>query len=1003
MSTPATKYWAFISYSHQDEAWATWLHRALETYRVPRRLVGRATPAGAVPRRLFPVFRDRDELPSSHELGAVLTRALAESRNLVVVCSPRSATSKWVNEEIKAFRALGRSHRVFCLIVDGEPHASANPEHAFAECFAPALRGDTGFEPIAADARPRKDGKDGAKLKLVAGLLGVGLDELKQREKQRRFWQTVQRTVAAVLVVGLLGGTWQWFSAQRAAREKEILVERLVENGRLELLDGRQARAAVYLNEALKLGHDTVPVRFMLGQAMQAVDALTDVRIEHGGDTVRRALFSPDGTRFVLLVARKDQVVAKVYDAATGRVLETFTDVPAHPRIVQFLPDGQHLFVSGFAEQTRDTESGPGVALWRSGREAPLLAVAGTTGRAGSPISPDGGTVAIATQSGVLVLRVADGAPVRTLAAGRTFTATAFDAGGELLATADGNGTIELWPTAGMRTARRLTGFEGQSIVGLEFTPDGKRVLALSAFGDIRIWDVQSGALAISFGADPRWVSRLAFSANGRRLLTVGSEGYKVWSAPRGILLFDLRNTLYRDADAALSADGNYVYTADDTAAVSEVWAVRSRTKLYTLDLHSGSTTAIALDSEGARLLLASDDGTAEIWRTGVNPHWAIDTGAMAPFRVLFAPGKNALMIAGGDYGVGEAFLLDRDRGQVTVRFSGHQHYIKDAALGVQGRRLLTAGADGMGAVWDVQSGKRIGGVQNSSAPFHLAGLNVQGTSGVFFAEALAPASRTAASLVDPESGTVLGTLGNDVPFTGYSYSPDGTRLATIDARGGVKIWDATRGMALAGFSAHAGEARTIAFDATGQRLLTAGADHAVRIWTVAGELLAALDEPTLGVVFHAGWSPDRDTIAASTESGTIWIWKPATQVLKALKGHRSTVSSTVFLADGKLLLSRGFDGTLRAWDPTGGTELAVIASLGDELTPIAVSSNERVIATGSVNRQVGLWNVGPEPRTAAELGAILACRSPWQISGTALIPVGVGFKACAKNEAPEK
>ena len=69
------KYWAFISYSHADAKWGDWLHAALETYRVPTRLVRNAKPAGAVPRRVFPVFRDREELASSSTLGENLTGA----------------------------------------------------------------------------------------------------------------------------------------------------------------------------------------------------------------------------------------------------------------------------------------------------------------------------------------------------------------------------------------------------------------------------------------------------------------------------------------------------------------------------------------------------------------------------------------------------------------------------------------------------------------------------------------------------------------------------------------------------------------------------------------------------------------------------------------------------------------------------------------------------------------------------------------------------------------
>src|SRR6185312_1632604 len=107
------------------------------------------------------------------------------------------------------------------------------------------------------------DGKQGAKLKLIAGLLGVGFDEIVQREKQRAFWRRVQMVAAAFAFAGVIAGVSQWFLHQRAARERDITIEKLVENGRLELLDGHQARAAVFLNEAYKMGDDSVPVRFM--------------------------------------------------------------------------------------------------------------------------------------------------------------------------------------------------------------------------------------------------------------------------------------------------------------------------------------------------------------------------------------------------------------------------------------------------------------------------------------------------------------------------------------------------------------------------------------------------------------------------------------------------------------------------------------------------------------------------------------------------------------------
>ncbi len=202
-------YRAFISYSHQDEKWASWLHKSLESYRPPKRLIGQATRYGPVPRRLTPVFRDRDELASATDLGQEIMAALQGSACQIVICSPAAARSHWVNEEILAYKRLGREDRVFCLIVAGEPNATDLPGREDEECFPNALRfclGPDGelsgvrAEPIAADGREGKDGKSNARLKIIAGLLGVGFDALKQREQHRR-----QRRLVAITMSALTG------------------------------------------------------------------------------------------------------------------------------------------------------------------------------------------------------------------------------------------------------------------------------------------------------------------------------------------------------------------------------------------------------------------------------------------------------------------------------------------------------------------------------------------------------------------------------------------------------------------------------------------------------------------------------------------------------------------------------------------------------------------------------------------------------------------------------
>lgn len=229
----APRYSAFLSYSHRDKAVVVWLHRTLETYRVPSKLVGLETPLGITPSRLLPLFRDRDELPASDDLGSAITAALAASQFLVVVCSPAAAASRWVDQEILSFKRMHGEGRIFALIASGEPFASASSDTADQECFPPSLRFRIGpdgelsnepAEPIAADIRPGGDGKRLAKLKLAAGLLGVELDALVQRETHRRIRRMA--IISSAAVVGMIFAVGLAFYAN--ARRIEATQQRQV-------------------------------------------------------------------------------------------------------------------------------------------------------------------------------------------------------------------------------------------------------------------------------------------------------------------------------------------------------------------------------------------------------------------------------------------------------------------------------------------------------------------------------------------------------------------------------------------------------------------------------------------------------------------------------------------------------------------------------------------------------------------------------------------------------
>lgn len=223
-SSSGFRYRAFISYSHADEVWGKWLHKALETWRMPPRLAAMHIGSRGIPRPLSPIFLDREELASATDLSRKVNEALAQSEALIVICSPRSAQSRWVNEEVLAFKRMGRDERVFCLVVDGEPNATYLPGHEAEECFCPALRyrvdaagqltGER-IEPIAADVRPGKDGKANARLKLIAGLLDVGFDAIRHRELQRH-----TRRMTAIAGLGLLAAAIMGTFAGVAVHER---------------------------------------------------------------------------------------------------------------------------------------------------------------------------------------------------------------------------------------------------------------------------------------------------------------------------------------------------------------------------------------------------------------------------------------------------------------------------------------------------------------------------------------------------------------------------------------------------------------------------------------------------------------------------------------------------------------------------------------------------------------------------------------------------------------
>lgn len=175
------EYFAFISYKRDDEKWARWLQRKLESYRLPS-IITNEKPE--LPKRLNPVFRDAtDILPGV--LSSMLEDNLQKSKYLIVVCSPMSAKSKWVGNEITSFINQGKQNKIILFIVDGEPYS----DDSKIECYHPVIK-EKLPEMLGVNINEKGKGsryykKQQAFIRVVSVLLNVSFDSLWIRQKRR--------------------------------------------------------------------------------------------------------------------------------------------------------------------------------------------------------------------------------------------------------------------------------------------------------------------------------------------------------------------------------------------------------------------------------------------------------------------------------------------------------------------------------------------------------------------------------------------------------------------------------------------------------------------------------------------------------------------------------------------------------------------------------------------------------------------------------------------------
>lgn len=1018
MHDDASKYWAFISYSHKDKEWADWLHKSLESYRVPRRLVGRLARDATIPKRLYPVFRDREELPSSSDLGGNIDLALRQSRCLIVICSPNCSGSRWVNEEIRKFKHLGREDRVLALIVAGEPNASDREETSPIECFPPALRHAVDaageiqparVEPIAADVRPGMDGKSNALLKLVAGALGVGYDDLRQRDRQRRLRRQLQWGIAATLVLALAWAGWYW-------RAKQASAAGYAELGRSALLADHTQLAAAYLAAAYRDGDDSPAVRFMLHQALNSPD-FNAIHWVVSGIPFFTTQFSPDDHH--ILVIRGNHL--EVRDTVTGAQLWNWTSPNAGALFEHaYSPSGDLIAIVDVDAAGAILKAQTGQVVCRFHEPNGVGALA---------FNPDGKTLATFGASGDIRIRsVTDGSivqwfhvsqtqgnPVREI----TPKYITFDQhGGNLLVAWESvpNGK---WNWKVKRDTAWIEAFNVAAGVPIKawgssfsaysaFTPDENGVLSYAPSRNvISIAGLGSGEMHPAALSGAQWgEARMQMLASASTQDLADFAKYWLtwtWVGPN-LIPTRSSGTEYRDniTYAALSGDGKHLAIASEHGGVRVIQSVTG-TLEWASDVPDEEIKALALDSVGARLAMMDREGVVRIIDVATPfpvlkriAHTSGDVSFESTRQLRFNPMGDTLYVTADSaiYKYRSSDGLTAGQYDSPCGTGNHHPYIVHLSRADNRHIEVLCGepVDKYGSLKVIGPGtpSPFGTISLSgnwasdfdkSVQYFSHQLSLQkGGNPIDWAATQMPiafSNRGTFAWVTDHTGSLVAAEGEPhqveiwntsnetkiaalpkIPNTsaiGATFTPDDSVLEVVYRDGQIQRWDVRGGKLIESYNVGVDNLELAQFTSDGSDLLFLAGSGAKIFALQSKSIVAALEayqDSSPGVVVSSG---------GARREGQFLINSP----------------------DGNFVIG-GMGHYLAVWDSHSGKLLTLLGQYWDGLISvnanIAISPDGTRLATKGDYEDVRLIDIGLETKSVSAIERYLACKDPWNI-----------------------
>jgi WD40 repeat protein len=952
----------------------------MEGYRVPRRLVREQQ----LPRRVGKVFRDEEELAASSDLSAGIRKALDDSDYLIIVCSPRTPSSEWVNAEVEYFKKLGRADHILALLIEGEP-AKAFPgslgairPSALTLDRSPGASADA-LEPLAADVRPStseraRHQRRVATLRLVAAVVGCRFDDLRQREQERRSRVLVYILGALVLLTSVITGLGFVAEANReravaerdrALRNQSLFVAGLARN---ETSRGDTTAGMLLALEALPRNFAR-PDRPLVPEAIETLYQTILARRE-------LAVFRPQGELASVAIGRDGQRVltvsskggAQLWDAANGAEIAVLAPDGIHAKRAEFNPDGSRILTTDDTGPARLWDARTGAALSLIGEgDAPVSR---------ADFSPDGTRILIVSKNGA---QLWDSQSVKLLAGlEHTFaTAQSFSAdGSRILSFGLMNGDVRLWSA---KSGQQLSQFtDVPDIFFPALSADGTRVLSWSMSGTARLWDADS-ARQLWLLREPDSLLWAELSSNGSRVVTfVGDGTVRLWDASIGRELASLgsdlgisdlgvtgpnigqaRGVFSPDQtrlvveghlfDAAtgqklsdLRGDAEFVFSPNNQRLVTyggraTLWDAASGRQVAVLpheapagDAHvvfgpGGSAKDVAFSPDGSRILTASEDGTARMWNSVDGAELAIFRGHEGPVtHAVFSADSQRVLTTSQD---GTARLWDAGEGPEVTSVRGQPGPVRNAVFSADGSRVLIASGDRTIRPWIIADGRQIAAVGDEQSEINQVAFDISGRR-----MALALTDNTV-RVLDAVTGTELSVLrGHEKPVQRAVFSRDGERLLTLGADYRIVVWDVSTGVAQVVLQ-HEGGLSSAEISGDGTRVLTTAQGSTGRqgdyrrmayLWeTRSGKKLATFGEAGSAISI-ATFSPDGSRVLTGGENGIARLWAAADgRELVVLPQQEDFVSEAAFTADGRRLLTVAYDRGALLLDAGSGREIA--------------------------------------------------------------------------------